>query len=388
MLAARLLARVSRNVGTLIAARRLIFEPTSAGRLVSGAVLAVFVATVAHAFLPQLLAATGSQADTVSAARPGTLFVGTGAPPTELVVALRSVPGVRTVAPTGAVSALGPAPGSGELDRPSDVLVADCAALNRVLVRPLPGCGLARAYRFVPYPPYAPRTKTSATLRLLVEPDRSRETVPLRLPEPPTTAPERALFGDDVALLVPPAVVPTRAALRTRLGLVATDGSDDTVERVRNALTHAGIQGVVDTGDEYLGEQNNEMRGVVALIDLATFLVLAIAAAGLLVASVDSVLERRRPRAVLAAVGTPASLLRRAILIQSAIPLACGLAVAASDELLTSLLVLSINGEALTLPLRPLAGLAAVASVAVLGVAGLTLPTLARAVRPETLRAE
>lgn len=99
-------------------------------------------------------------------------------------------------------------------------------------------------------------------------------------------------------------------------------------------------------------------------------------------------LERRRPLAVLVAVGTPASLLRRAILLQSAIPLTCGLAIAASTALLTSLLVLAVNGEALELPLRALAALISIALIAVLGIVGLTLPTLARAVHPEALRAE
>lgn len=387
LLAARLIAGRARSVGTLIAARRLLFEPTSAARLVSGTVLAVFVATVSHAFLPPLLGAAESQADVVHATRPGTLFVGTGASPNEVVAALDGVPGVRTVAPLGAASALARAPASDSLG-PSDVLVADCAVLNRVLVRPLPRCGLAAGYRFVPHPPYAPRVEAGAELRLLVEPDASSETVALRVPDLLTPAPARPLYGDEVSLLLPPQVIPGRAAVRTRLGLVATDGSEDTVERVRNALARAGVQADVDTGDEYVGGQSDEMRGVVALIDLATLLVLLVAAAGLLVASIDSVLERRRPLAVLAAAGTPPSLLRRAVLLQSAIPLMCGLAVAASAALLTSLLVLAANGEALELPLRALAALLAVAVAAVLGIVGLTLPTLARAVRPEALRAE
>jgi hypothetical protein len=100
------------------------------------------------------------------------------------------------------------------------------------------------------------------------------------------------------------------------------------------------------------------------------------------------VLERRRPLAVLVAIGTPVSLLRRAILLQAAIPLVCGLAVAAAAALLTSTLVLPLTDAAFELPLRPLAILTAIAAVTVLAVSGLTLPTLARAVRPETLRSE
>jgi hypothetical protein len=158
----------------------------------------------------------------------------------------------------------------------------------------------------------------------------------MRVPDSLTSAPAQPLFGDEVSLLLPPRGIPGGVAVRTRLGLVATDGSDETAERVRNALATAGVQADVDTGDEYLGGQRDEVRGVVALIDLATLLVLLVAAAGLLVASIDSVLERRRPLAVLAAAGTPTSLLRRAVFFQSAIPLICGLGVAASAALLTS----------------------------------------------------
>jgi cell division protein FtsX len=385
-LAARLLVRVSRNVGTLIAARRLVLEPSSAGRLVSGAVLAVFVATVAHAFLPPLVGAADSESRVVSAARPGTLFVGTGAPPDELASTLRGVDGVRTVAPIGAVSAVPPPAASGPPD--FGVLVADCAALNRVLVQPLPRCTTARGYRLVPPSPYAVDVDAGDTLRLLVDPDRSRKTVPFRLPNRLTNAPARSLFGDDVSVLLPPDVVPVGAALHTREGLVATDGGEDTVERVRNALARAGIVADVATATERVEERTKDARSIVALIDLATLLVLVIAAAGLLVASIDSVLERRRPLAVLVAVGTPVSLLRRAVLLQAAIPLVCGLAVAAAAALLTSTLVLPLTDAAFELPLRPLAILTAIAAVAVLAVSGLTLPTLARAVRPETLRSE
>lgn len=313
---------------------------------------------------------------------------GTPAQPRELVAALRGVPGVRTVAPVGAASALAAVPGSSDFGT-SAVLVADCAVLNRVLVQPLPRCGAARGYRLLPPSPYAPATEAGATLRLLVDPDRSRQTVAFRVPGPLTPAAvARPLLGDEVELLVPPEAVPRRAALHTRIGLATTDGGEDTVERVRNALARAGIFADVDTATEYIADRTSEMRGVVALIDLATLLVFAIAAAGLLVASIDSVLERRRPLAVLAAVGTPASLLRRAVVLQSAVPLACGLAVSAAAALLTSLLVLSVNGAALALPLRTLAVVTAIAGVAVVGVVTLTLPTLARAVRPDTLRTE
>lgn len=383
VLAARVLARRARDVGTLIAARRLLLEPAAAARLVSGAVLAVFVATVAHAFLPPLVGASESQRDVVAGARPGTIFVGTPAPPDELAAALRAVRGVEAVAPIGAVSAL--VPGS---EMPRDILVADCVALNRVLVEPLPRCGQAIGYRLLPHPPYAPRMAAGSDVRLLLEPDRAGTTVAMRLPRGLTPAPARPLLGDEVSLLFPTEVVPARAAVRTRLGLIGSDGQPETLERVRNALAAAAIQGDAASGAEYVGGYEDEMRGVIGLIDLATLLVLAIAAAGLLVGSIDSVLERRRPLAVLAAVGTPISVLRWAVLLQTAIPLLCGLALAGSAALLTSALIISVNGADLALPLSTVAALVAGALVAVLGAVALTLPTLSGALRTDALRAE
>lgn len=386
-LVARLLAAAARNVGTLIAARRLVHEPTAAARLVSGAVLAVFVATVAHAFLPPLLGAADHESRVVAAARAGTLFVGTGAAPDRLGSVLRGVRGVRAVAPVGAVGRVDRAPVQADV-RVHDVLVADCAALNRVLVEPLPRCGTARGYRFVPRPRYAPPAEAGATLRLAVDPERSGKTIAFRVPRRLTNAAARPLLGDDVSLLVPRRAVPPRAALHTRLGLVATDGTDDTVERVRNALARAGILADVETAGERVDELTKDARSVVALIDFATVLVLAIASAGLVVASVDSVLERRRPLAVLAAVGTPASLLRRAVLLQSAVPLACGLATAAGSALLTSAVILALNDVPLELPVRALLAVSGLAALAALAVTAMTLPALARAVRPESLRTE
>jgi len=383
VLVAQLLARRARDVRTLIAARRLLIEPAASARLVSGAVLAVFVAIVAHAFLPPLVGASQSQRDVVAGAQSGTIFVGTPAPPVELAAALRGVPGVEAVAPIGAVSALLPG-GEG----PRDILVADCAALNRVLVVPLPHCGRAAGYRLLPHPPYAPRVAAGSDVRLLVEPDHASETGALRLPDELRPAAARPLFGDDVSLLLPPPVIPTRSAVRTRLGLIGSDGKPETLERVRNTLAAAGIEGDVASGAEYVGGYEEEMRGVVGLIDLATLLVFAIAAAGLLVGSIDSVLERRRPLAVLAAVGTPVSVLRWAVLLQTAIPLLCGLALAGSAALLTSALIIADNGAEFALPLRTLATLVAGALVAVFGVATLTLPTLSGAIRPDALRAE
>jgi len=153
-------------------------------------------------------------------------------------------------------------------------------------------------------------------------------------------------------------------------------------------LAAAGIAADVASGAEFVDGDEDEMRGVVGLIDLATLLILAIAAAGLVVASIDSILERRRPFAVLAAAGASMGVLRWAVLLQTAIPLLCGLVLTAGAALLTSALIIAANGTEFVLPLATLATLSVAALVAVLGVATLTLPTLSGAIRPEGLRAE
>lgn len=392
-LAARVVARRTRSVAALLAARRLAFEPTASGRLVSGAVLAVFTATVAHAFLPPLLAAASDDSRAlVAAVRPGTVLVGGGGDARRLEAALRGVDGVRGVATLAALGDLADARRGGL----TGVWVGDCAKLNRVVRHRLPSCDRTRAYLLLPSGGAAtPPLEPGAEVPVTVVGDRGDEkVVEIRLPRTLTAtealAPLVGLEPDSSLryLLLRRAQLPDRVYAPVQSAFVATDGSADTVERVRNALAVAGLHAEVETGRERVGDETHEIREIVRLIDLGTLLALAIAATGLVVASIDAVSQNRRPLAVLAAAGAPRSLLRRAVLMQAGIPLAAGLVAAAPSALAAALVFLSLQDEPLTLPLRALAALSGIALLAVLIVTTLTLPALSRAIRPEALRAE
>lgn len=136
---------------------------------------------------------------------------------------------------------------------------------------------------------------------------------------------------------------------------------------------------------ETLRSQENDAfyRSTYELVDLALLVALLVAAAGLLVASCEAVLERRRTLASLAAVGVPLGTLRRAVLLQSLLPAVPAVALAAFAGATGALALTS--GDAVV-PWARLLGVLALALFAVGAASAATLPLLRRAVRPTELR--
>jgi FtsH-binding integral membrane protein len=125
-------------------------------------------------------------------------------------------------------------------------------------------------------------------------------------------------------------------------------------------------------------------RNAYALVDLALLVALVVAAAGLLVASCEAVLERRRTLASLAAAGVPLGTLRRAVLLQSLLPavpaVALALVVGVGFTLAPAVLGFA------PIPWARLLGVLVLALLAVTAASAATLPLLRRAVRPSELR--
>lgn len=126
-------------------------------------------------------------------------------------------------------------------------------------------------------------------------------------------------------------------------------------------------------------------RSAYDLVDLALLVALVVAAAGLLVASCEAVLERRRTLASLAAAGVPLGTLRRAVLLQSLLPAVPAVILAAVTGATGALALTATFGGALV-PWARLLGILALALVAVTAASAATLPLLRRAVRPGELR--
>lgn len=130
------------------------------------------------------------------------------------------------------------------------------------------------------------------------------------------------------------------------------------------------------------------------LVDLAFAVGAAIAAASLLIGTVESVLTRRRLLAGLIAVGTPRAVLYRATLVETMAPLVPAVILAAAAGILGARGVLGagvqygLDYRPLPVPWAALGALTAGPLLAVLAVTVLTLPLLRRSTDPSELRAE
>jgi len=176
---------------------------------------------------------------------------------------------------------------------------------------------------------------------------------------------------------------------RDATAIVTNDGSRATLERVRTALAwRASDVRTVGSLRQTVSQSSNQetvlARGAVAV----AILMLMITAASLLVSTVDGMMERRRPTAVLSALGVPASVIRRSVILQILLPLCIALALGAGVALAVTALLFRTLKEPLLLPIRQLTLTAAAVGLAVVVVSALSLPWVRVTRRPELLRTE
>ncbi|MDW5597350.1 FtsX-like permease family protein [Conexibacter stalactiti] len=199
---------------------------------------------------------------------------------------------------------------------------------------------------------------------------------------------------DGASYSIPDPVLATPGALaglplrpRTTLATVTlADDGRDAIEHVRNTVARLDETATVAMlgGRSYDREYANLRRALFA----GAVAVLTLIGASMLVGALEQLRERRRPLAVLAAFGTPRGALARALLWQTAIPVALGLALAVAAGAGLGAALLRMVGEPVGFDLASIAGLAATGAAVVLLVTLATLPALRRTVRPEGLRAE
>ncbi|MFD0776212.1 FtsX-like permease family protein, partial [Streptomonospora algeriensis] len=139
----------------------------------------------------------------------------------------------------------------------------------------------------------------------------------------------------------------------------------------------------------------NAMPSNIRLIDALRGLLTALVAAslgviglGLLISTVEQLREGRRALAVLSASGVRRRTLAASVLYQSAIPLAAGLLVAAAMGTVLGGLLLRMLSYPVEFDPAAIAATAGAAAAVVLGGTLLSLPPLARLVRPDNLRVE
>lgn len=175
-------------------------------------------------------------------------------------------------------------------------------------------------------------------------------------------------------------------ALSGAQATVALADGRDAIEHVRNAA--ARFQRTADVtpvdGRSYDREYGQLRRALFA----GAVAVLGLIGASMLVGALEQLRERRRPLAVLAAFGAPRGVLARALLLQTAIPVVLGLALAVLAGAGLGAALLRLVGEPIRFDLGSILGLAASGAAVVLLVTLATLPALGRTLRPDGLRAE
>jgi hypothetical protein len=169
--------------------------------------------------------------------------------------------------------------------------------------------------------------------------------------------------------------------------LLRTDGGADTVEEVRRAFAWLGT---VATGDDARAMAAGAMprENFPSLLSSAVALLLLLSGATVLVATLDSVVERRRALAMLAATGVPRSVILGGVVAQAWVPLAAAVAAGAIGGIVVSLLVGGMLDAPLSTGLRHVAGSVLLGASIVAAVTLAAIPAVGLATRPENLRVE
>ncbi|WP_327287429.1 ABC transporter permease [Streptomyces sp. NBC_01198] len=377
MAGARALARVTSRPALLVAGRRLADDPKAGFRAVSGLVLALCVTSAAVGIIGALNAerdipkgpravAGVVVADYVRGVdRSSGRWIGSVPPiPAAALAELRSVAGVDAVLsihtnpldtkdPVGTMGGPPPPPGA----------------------PPLPPAGLAVCAELAGMPAHS-----------ACAPGATSASVPE----------DYGFFGayDQTPW---PASWPAAAISAQRLErlpvqhiVVATDGSASAVERARTILANSyPDQDVPWTLREDHADRNAELAGYQQLSDVVVLVTFPIAGCSLAVSVAGSLRDRKRPFSLLRLAGTQLGVLRRVVLLESAVPLLVVSAVAVGTGFLAAQLFVqaqfgySIRAPGLPYYLIVLAGLAAS-----LGLIASTMPLLGRITGPETARNE
>ena len=360
---ARLMIRQTRRPGTLIAARRLADDPKAAFRAVSGLILALFVTTVAVALITSENThrtipadgpgATGILVDQLlDLGRPGQAPV----PTTGLVaqlVSIAGVHGVMTIRQEAGLTVPAAMLGYHQPEEPgASAGLVSCAELARFPV--LGRCPASAAVVAFPiFPQYG------VVLRGHTWP----------------------------AVHVPAHRLASLPAVSIN---VATNGSVAAIEQARTLLDktypYAG-----DTAT--IGEQDTESNGrLLAYQQLADVIILCslpIAGCTLAASIAAGLADRKRPFSLLRLAGTPITVLRRVVALESAVPLlisatvSIGIAFAVSAMYASAELQIPMTAPDAAYYLITVAGI-----LLSLGIIAATMPLLNRITGPEIARNE
>jgi hypothetical protein len=367
MAGARVMSRRAGRAGTLIAARRLADDPRAAFRAVSGLVLALFVFTVAAALLAtqdtrRYEPVNGAEASNILADqfsniasnRLGQLSTMGSAPPLPAAVLTRleEIPGVQGVAEMRADPGL-------TINSPGNpgfpAAVVSCAQLVST-----PGLGRC--------PAGAAAAKLPAALADIAGADLAAFTWPA------AHVPARQLDSLPLASLE-----------------VATNGSVPAVEQARTVLENAYTPGTptAQTFREQATVSNAADNAYQQLAEVVILASLTIAGCTLATSVAGGLADRKRPFSLLRLTGAGLGMLRRVILMESAVPLLAVAAVAIGTGFGASAMYATMEMRlSLVAPGAAYFILACAGIVLALAVILATFPLLRRITGPETARTE
>ena len=371
MAGARVLARRASRPGALIAARRLADDPRAAFRAVSGLVLALFIFTVAAALLAtqdtkRLPSYDGAAANNVLVDQFSNIIyansgqdvaVGSVSLPSATVLTrLLQISGVRGIVEVRADPGL--TISSSQLQNQDiPAAVVSCAKLASV-----PGLGRC--------PARAAAVKVPASLN--------------------------DIGGGNLAEITWPAAdVAARRLDSLPLGSldVATNGSRPAIERARTVLEDAYPTGTGLPPPETIGETSAVSNGAddayQQLADVVILTSLTIAGCTLATGVAGGVADRKRPFSLLRLTGARLAMLRRVIILESAVPLLAIAAVAIGTGFGASAMYATMEMKlSLVSPGAAYYVLIAAGIVLALGLIAATFPLLRRITGPETARSE
>jgi hypothetical protein len=371
MAGARVLVRRASRPGALIAARRLADDPRAAFRAVSGLVLALFIFTVAATLLatqntepPFVADGAGAnnilvdQFSNITEVSSGhQVAVGSAPPPSAAVLArLRQISGVQGMVEVRADPGL-------TITNPQlqvqgfPAAVVSCAQLAGV-----PGLGRC--------PAGAAAAKVPASL-IDVEGNLADFTWPA------ADVPAQRLDSLPLASLD-----------------VATNGSQPAIEQARTILENAYPTGTGSppppkTVGEYNAVGNGADNAYQQLADVVILTSLAVAGCTLAVSVAGGLADRKRPFSLLRLTGARLGMLRRVVVLESAVPLLAVAAVAIGIGFATSAMYATTEMHlSLVAPGAAYFVLTAAGIVLALGIIAATFPLLRRITGPETARSE
>lgn len=311
----------------LLAGRHLLDDPRASFTAVAGVVMAVFVASMFFGFV----AFTSEASRTVRLALPPTTLYAQVAPGGGAALD-RAVAVTDETSPLAGIVTVREATLADAADPQAPGLVAwvvDCAALSAAADLPdgtcqgadvhllADGVALPERSQLVGYAPGATAEDLATGSQSAVA---AMDPAPViaTFDAPETTLP--AGPWPDV-LIEPEAVAGAARGLRPRFVLVPTDGSSSSVERARTALEVVMPTSGSATGVESSAALTKIVDELSRVITLGVVMTMVVAGAALAVAVAGSLIDRRRPFALLRLAGVPLGHLRSVLLLEAAAPL-------------------------------------------------------------------